>query len=160
ADGVKTINIEAVTGLQYDLVRFAVKPGEKVKLVFTNQDDMGHNFLITQPGARNEVVNAALQLAEKGPEMDYIPDLPQVLWSIPVIYLGESKSREFTAPNRPGACPYVCTYPGYGFVMYGVMYVSSDESMPDIRNDENIPPTRREEAAANQKKVQEDRARH
>lgn len=160
ADGVRTINIGAVTGLQYDLVRFAVKPGEKVKLVFTNQDDMGHNFLITQPGARNEVVNAALQLAEKGPEMDYIPDLPQVLWSIPVIYLGESKVLEFTAPNTPGAYPYVCTYPGHGFVMYGVMYVSSDENMPDIRNDENIPPSRREETATNQEKVPEDHTQH
>src|SRR5690606_5009013 len=106
--------LEAVTGLQYDLVRFAVKPGEKVELVFTNNDDMGHNLLIAKPGSRIEVVNTALQLAEKGPGMDYIPDIPQVLWSIPVLYAGESQSIQFVAPKEQGAYPYVCTYPGHG----------------------------------------------
>src|SRR5690554_3035817 len=77
-DSVNTFYIEGVTGLQYDLARFVVKPGAKVKLVFSNKDDMGHNLLITKPDSRAEVVNAALQLAEKGPGMDYIPDIPQV----------------------------------------------------------------------------------
>src|SRR5690606_33207975 len=122
-DQVKTILIEAIPGMQYDLVRFQVRPGEKVKLVFTNKDDMGHNLLITKPEARIEVVNAALQLAEKGPVMEYIPDIPQVLWSIPVLFNGQSSSIQFNAPTEPGAYPYVCTYPGHGFVMYGVMYV-------------------------------------
>lgn len=138
------INIEAIPGLQYDKVRFAVRPGEKVKLVFTNKDDMGHNLLITAPESRLEIVNAALQLAEKGPRMDYIPESPQVLWAIPVIYSGESQTLEFSAPKQPGAYPYVCTYPGHGFVMYGVMYVLADGEMPDITEDPNIPPSRRE----------------
>ena len=140
----RTINIQVIPGLQYDLVRFQVKPGEKVKLVFSNDDDMGHNLLIATPGSREEVVNAALQLAEKGPQMDYIPPIPQVLWSIPVIYAGESKSLEFTAPKEPGAYPYVCTYPGHGFLMYGVMYVSESEKMPDLAEDPHIPPIRRQ----------------
>lgn len=144
---VKTINIDAIPGLQYDVVRFTVKPGEAVKIVLTNKDDMGHNLLITAPESRLEVVNAALQLAEKGPRMDYIPELAQVLYSIPVIYGGESKSLSFTAPDTPGAYPYVCTYPGHGFIMYGVMYVSADGTMPDIKEDVNIPPARREEAS-------------
>src|SRR5690554_1125548 len=139
-----TINIQVIPGLQYDLVRFQVKPGEKVKLVFSNDDDMGHNLLITAPGSREEVVNAALQLAEKGPQMDYIPPMPQVLWSIPVIYAGESQSLEFEAPKEPGAYPYVCTYPGHGFLMYGVMYVSESETMPDLAEDPHIPPLRRQ----------------
>ena len=33
------ISINAVGGLQYDLVRFKVKPGAKVKIIFTNKDD-------------------------------------------------------------------------------------------------------------------------
>lgn len=140
----RTVHIQVIPGLQYDLVRFQVKPGEKVKLVFSNDDDMGHNLLITTPGSREEVVNAALQLAEKGPQMDYTPPLPEVLWSIPVIYAGESRALEFEAPEEPGAYPYVCTYPGHGFLMYGVMYVSESGKMPDLAEDPHIPPIRRE----------------
>jgi azurin len=143
---VTLINIEAIPGLQYDKVRFAVRPGEKVKLVLTNKDDMGHNLLITAPESRLEIVNEALQLAEKGPRMDYIPESPQVLWAIPVIYAGESRSVTFNAPKQPGAYPYVCTYPGHGFVMYGVMYVLADGEMPAVTEDPNIPPPRREAA--------------
>lgn len=147
-DPVTTISLQAIPGLQYDVVRFSVKPGEKIKLIFTNNDDMGHNLLITTPGSRLEIVNAALQLAEKGPIMDYIPASPQVLWNIPVTYPGERKSVQFIAPKAPGAYPYVCTYPGHGFVMYGVMYVSTDGKMPDITEDLNIPPSRRQETSS------------
>ena len=58
---VTVINIEAIPGLQYDKVRFSVSPGEKIKLVFTNKDDMGHNLLIIAPESRLEIVNAALR---------------------------------------------------------------------------------------------------
>jgi hypothetical protein len=76
--------------------------------------------------------------------MNYIPSSSDVLWSIPVLSPGQVKSIAFTAPKSQGAYPYVCTFPGHGFVMYGVMYVTMDEKLPDIENDLNIPPTRRE----------------
>jgi len=109
---------------------------------------MGHNLIITKPGARMDVVNAALQLAEKGPQMDYIPGIDAVLWSIPVISPGQTKSVTFTAPEQSGVYPYVCTYPGHGFVMYGVMYVTPDDTLPDIKNDSNIPESRRQDEAS------------
>ncbi|MEJ7692770.1 plastocyanin/azurin family copper-binding protein [Daejeonella sp.] len=139
------INIHAVSGMQFDLVRFNVRPGVKVKINFTNSDDMSHNFLLTKPGTRLEVVNAALQLEEKGPEMNYIPKSESVLWSIPVVSANQSATLSFTAPSQPGSYPYVCTYPGHGFIMYGVMYVANDAIMPDSKTDQNIPPSRREE---------------
>ena len=80
--GVNSIVIETVNGLQYDLVRFKVKPGEKVKITLKNVSDMSHNLLIVKPGTRLKVINAALELAEKGPQMDYIPkvsDVPVIL---------------------------------------------------------------------------------
>lgn len=142
-DVVTTVSIKAITGLQFDVVQFHVKPGAKVNLIFTNTDDMSHNFLITKPGARLEVVNAALKLEERAPEMNYIPKSSQVLWSIPVLSPNQTKSLTFTAPIQAGAYPYVCTYPGHGFVMYGVMYVTADGQMPDLKNDPNIPPLRK-----------------
>jgi len=143
---VKVIQIKVLPGLQYDVVRFQVKPGTKVKLVFTNTDDMDHNLLITRPGSREEVVNAALALGGNGPLKSFIPDISQVLWSIPVTSSEQVKSVEFVAPKEEGIYPYVCTYPGHGFVMYGAMYVSSKSGMPDIEKDLNIPPNRRTES--------------
>lgn len=133
------ISIKAISGMQYDIVRFMVKPGEQVTLTLENADDMAHNLIIVAPGTREKIANAALELGEKGPAMNYVPESPDVLWSIPLIYPGEKKSVTFTAPAKPGAYPYVCTYPGHGFIMYGVMYVSNDKEMPDIRTDAHIP---------------------
>lgn len=139
------ISIKAVPGLQYDLVRFMVKPGAKVTLSLTNTDDMSHNLLITQPGTRLKVVNAALQLAEKGPQLNYIPNMKQILCFIPLVSPGESKSVTFTAPVKPGVYPYVCTYPGHGFIMFGAMYVMQEGSLPPIIKDVNIPEARRKD---------------
>ena len=74
-----TISINAVGGLKYDKVRFQVKPGAKVKLIFSNKDDMLHNLIITEPGARVEVVNAALSLGDNGFELNYVPQHSKVL---------------------------------------------------------------------------------
>ncbi|MBN8858147.1 MAG: hypothetical protein J0H29_07145 [Sphingobacteriales bacterium] len=141
--------IKTLTSLQYDVVRFKVKPGEKVKITLNNVSDMAHNLLIVKPGTRLEVVNAAMQLAEKGPQMNYIPKISAVLWSIPLISPGQSKSVTFTAPVKPGIYPYVCTFPGHGFVMYGAMYVMQEGNMPDIKKDINIPDSRRQEDTKN-----------
>ncbi|HEY0666978.1 MAG TPA: plastocyanin/azurin family copper-binding protein [Sphingobacteriaceae bacterium] len=139
------ITIQAVAGLQFDIARFNVKPGSKVKITLVNMDDMSHNFLITKPGARLDIVNEALKLEEKGPQMNYIPKSSKVLWSIPVLSPNQSQSITFTAPGETGAYPYVCTYPGHGFVMYGVMYVSNDGKMPAMKADPNIPPSRQDD---------------
>ena len=122
-DVARTITIKAVPGLKYDRLEFQVKPGEKIKLVLVNDDDMSHNLIITKPGKRLEIVNLAMQLAEKGPGMNYIPRSSNVLWTIPVISPGQSKSITFIAPKTPGTYPYVCTYPGHGFIMFGNMKV-------------------------------------
>ncbi|HQS06969.1 MAG TPA: plastocyanin/azurin family copper-binding protein, partial [Daejeonella sp.] len=142
-DTVRTIKIDVLVGLQFDLVRFNVKPGEKLNLIFSNSDDMSHNLLITKPGARLEVVNEALKLGQKGPEMDYIPISSSVLWSIPVVNPNQFRTLSFTAPKQEGVYPYVCTLPGHGFIMFGAMYVNSDGRMPELKDDSNIPPNRR-----------------
>lgn len=147
------ILIKAVPGLQYDLVRFMVKPGAKVMLSLVNTDDMSHNLLITRPGARLEVINAALQLAEKGPKMNFIPNTEQVLISIPVVLPGQVQSVSFTAPARTGVYPYVCTYPGHGVFMFGAMYVMSEAALPAIATDLNIPESRRKDTDAMGKEI-------
>jgi len=134
---VTAVTINAVAGLRYDLPRFKVKPGAQVKLTFTNQDDMSHNLVFTKPGAREEIVNTALNLGDQGPAMNFIPESNKVLWSIAILAPGETKTITFTVPDSVGIFPYVCTYPGHGFVMYGAMYVTND-AMPPVQNDLNI----------------------
>lgn len=137
-----TISINAIGGLQYDIVRFKVKPGVKVKIIFTNKDDMSHNLLIVKPGSRTAVVKAALDLANEGQRLNYIPEITDVLWAVPVLEPGETKTISFTAPKTTGIYPYVCTYPGHGSIMYGAIYVTNGE-MPPLDNDAHIPPNRK-----------------
>lgn len=137
------VAINAIAGMQYDLVRFTVKPGSKVKIILTNKSEEEHNLIVTESGARQSIVNAALRLGIKGKAMNYIPEKKEVLWAIPLLSPGETDSVTFIAPMQPGVYPYVCTMPGHGSVMYGALYVKPDGNMPDIRSDINIPPTRR-----------------
>ena len=148
-----TFHLKAMIDLQFDVVRFKVKPGSNVTLTLTNVSDMSHNLLITKPGSRLHVVDTALKLAEKGPQMDYIPAIDDVLWSIPVVSPGQTKSVSFTAPAQTGVYPYVCTYPGHGYVMYGAMYVTTDENLPEIKNDLNIPESRRHDDSTGSKEI-------
>ena len=137
------------SGLQYELVRFSVRPGATVRLTLTNNDDMPHNMIFTQPGAREEVVNAALKLGEGGTKANFIPPAPnKVLWYIPLLSPGQTESITFTAPAATGVYPYVCTFPGHGIVMYGAMYVGGGNgAMPPLKDDQNIPPSRRQDGA-------------
>jgi azurin len=145
ADTVQ-IAINAITGLQFDRVRFQVPAGAPVKVVFRNTDptdDMDHNLVITRPGARTQVAQAGMTTPR---EQHHVPKVPEVLFSTPLLKEGETAVLSFTAPTASGAYPYVCTFPGHGFVMYGVMYVAME--MPALAQDENVPPSRRVQIAS------------
>ena len=137
----KTITIEAVPGLQYDQVRFAVQPGQRVELTLTNESSLAHNLLITEPGKRRAVVKSASRMQD-GPGRDYVPRTDAVLHFLPVLDPGEKDTLTFTAPTEEGVYPYVCTFPGHGFVMYGAMYVSGEgeAAMPPLAEDSHVPP--------------------
>ena len=131
------LEIRAKAGLQFSVVRFAAKPGQSVHLNVFNDDEMAHNLVFTKVGQRVAVANAALGLGEKAEEKNWIPDLDSVLWSTPVLKPGDNHELKFNAPKQKGIYPYVCTFIGHGFVMYGAMYV--DIPMPDISTDQNVP---------------------
>jgi uncharacterized cupredoxin-like copper-binding protein len=134
------LEIKATAGLRYDPPRFVVKPGAKVKIEVENSDDMAHNFVIVAPGARVEIVTAAATMPVT-PEQTFLPPSDKILFHTPVLTPGKSAALEFTAPTEPGVYPYVCTFPGHGFVMYGAMYVGkqSEADLPTVADDENLP---------------------
>ena len=127
------ITISTMPGLRFDLAAFSVKPGTPVELTFTNQDEMAHNLVITAPGARQEIVNAALLMGANAEARAFVPDSPKVLWATKLVPGSGSTILQFNAPEALGDYPYVCTFPGHGFVMFGTMIVTTDPK-PPVRN--------------------------
>ena len=84
---------------------------------------MPHNFLLTQPGQADRVGEAALKLGVRGMELNYVPDLPAVLYHTKLLQPSTSQTIYFEAPTEPGVYPYVCTYPGHYVTMRGVLRV-------------------------------------
>jgi len=134
-----TLTIKAIAGLQYDLPRIVIRPGVQLRLKVDNYDDMAHNLVITRPGARERVVTAALNLGEAAARLQYVPRMPDVLAHTPMIEPGRSETITWQVPTQEGIYPYVCTYPGHGLIMYGVVYVTRrPENLPPLAEDKNL----------------------
>lgn len=131
------IELSTVGGLRFDPPRFAVEPGAKVKVLIQNVDDMAHNFVLLKPGARMEIVTAANAMPVT-PGSDFIPKSDKVLQHSPLLNPSKKATVTFTAPTKEDAYPYVCTFPGHGLIMYGVMYVTK-KPMPPLAKDMNLP---------------------
>jgi len=123
AEGAK-LRLSVQPGLKYDPTAFHVQPGEEIELLFDNVDEMMHNFVLVQPGARMEIVESAIALASDGPDLNYVPESNKVLASTPVVLPGKKATIRFKAPSKEGQYPYVCTFPGHGFLMHGILFVS------------------------------------
>lgn len=111
-------------GLKFDINRLQVKAGSKIKLVFNNNDDMTHNFVLVLPGTAKEVGDLAFNMGLKGPERNYIPGTPKVLYHTRLLQPNASEAIYFIAPEKPGTYTYLCSYPGHAMVMQGTMVVS------------------------------------
>ncbi len=112
--------------MAYDVTRFAVKPGKKIKLIFANPDFMPHNILLVNPGKANEVGEKAIALGAKGFEVGFVPESPDILWASKLVNHGLEEVIEFTAPMTEGAYPYICSFPGHHLIMRGVLIVADD----------------------------------
>jgi azurin len=86
---------------------------------------MQHNIVITMPGAMDIVGKAAdkLATASNGAELQYVPNIPQVLFHTRLVNPRETVTLRFTAPSETGDYPYVCTFPGHWSIMNGIMKV-------------------------------------
>lgn len=137
-------------GMQFDVVRFAVEPGDRVIIDFVNPDEMAHNLLVTRPGRRMAVVSAALALGVDGLAKEFVPDSPDVLLASRLLTPDQEQTLIFNAPDEPGIYPYVCTFPGHGMLMYGAIYVGVP--MPALESDENVPPVARKSGETESKR--------
>ena len=126
ADAVK-IHIKTIPNeMKYDVTSFEVAAGQAVELTLENVDFMQHNLIIVQRGAKEKVGAAADKLAvdPRGAELEYVPQLPEVLFATGLVDPEGKAVLTFRAPNEPGVYPFICTFPGHWRIMQGTMTVT------------------------------------
>ncbi|MBN8823599.1 MULTISPECIES: plastocyanin/azurin family copper-binding protein [unclassified Spirosoma] len=133
-----TITVTTTDALQFDQKRLVVRQQTRLTLIFQNKDDMAHNLVITRPNSRLRVVEFALALGPKGPAQHHVPVMDEVLAHTRSVEPGTIDSLVVTLTE--GAFPFVCTYPGHGSIMYGVIYATNEpKRLPPASQDPNMP---------------------
>jgi azurin len=124
---VLELAVSVVRGqMKFSLPSFSVKPSQRVKITFTNPDEMQHNLVVVKPGTL-DAVGALADAMAKTPdaaERNYIPPTPDVVVNTKLVDPQQTVTLEFVAPKQAGDYPYVCTFPGHWRVMQGVMKVA------------------------------------
>ena len=112
----------------YDKERIAIQAGKPVEFIFSNTDNMPHNFAIVEPGSLEEVGQLAEATARDKDAIarHYIPKSDRILLGSRLLQPQETQALSYEAPKAPGIYPYVCTYPGHYRRMYGALYVVAD----------------------------------
>lgn len=120
-----------INEMKFDQSELLVEAGKKVEIVFNNTDFMQHNLLILKSGTLEKVGTAADQMAteENAAERNYVPDSPNILHATALVNPNSSVSLIFTAPDKPGEYPFVCTFPGHWRMMNGVLKVVPKKSI-------------------------------
>lgn len=110
----------------FDKTSISIKAGAAITLVFENPDGMPHNIVIVKPGTLQKVGTAADAMAAQkdGYEKSFVPAIPEVLFSTPLVQSGKSYRLDFKAPSKAGEYPFVCTFPGHWQTMKGVIKVT------------------------------------
>lgn len=119
------VTIKTMTAqMRYDLTEFTVTPGTPIELTFENNDDLPHNLVICRPGT--DTATMAMKQMEKPEEAlkrNWLPNDPSILQHSRLLNPHEKDVLKFNAPDKPGAYPFVCTFPGHALTMRGVMKV-------------------------------------
>ena len=86
---------------------------------------MQHNLVIVKKGMLQKVGAAADAMLQdpKAASKNYVPKIPEVLYSTRLVNSDEEVTLQFTAPTVPGDYPFVCTFPGHWRIMNGIIRV-------------------------------------
>jgi len=123
------LRVTAAPGLQFAPKVLQVEPGSKVRLIFENPDNMEHNFLLLRPGSVAEIGALADKMAAETGAADkhYIPTSDKIIIHSKLLGPNSKEELVFTAPEKPGKYPYICTFPGHWRIMQGVLTVTRHE---------------------------------
>ena len=124
----KKVEITGNDQMKFDVTAIEAKPGQKVTVTLKNvgtmpKVSMGHNFALLMPETDlAKFMEAGVPHAGR----DYIaPELAaKVIAHTKLLGPGESDTISFAAPRKPGAYPFICTFPGhYAIGMKGTLTV-------------------------------------
>jgi putative heme-binding domain-containing protein len=127
--GVRVIRLGTITDqMLFNKDRIAAQAGKPVEIVFENSDIMPHNFVVTRPGALEEIglLGESSATQPGALERNFVPPSDKILVASRLLAPRDSQKLSFSAPANPGIYPYVCTYPGHWRRMYGAFYVVAD----------------------------------
>jgi azurin len=111
--------------MKYDTAELLVQPGQPVKITFENGDDLPHNLVFCQPGT--DTAAMAMKQMEKPEEAlkrNWLPDDKRIWAHSKMLNPHEKEVLSFSAPEKAGSYPYVCTFPGHALTMRGVLKVA------------------------------------
>ena len=119
----QTLLVGTKPGLKFDVSKFQVKAGSRIRLVFNNNDDMLHNLVIVKPKTVDKVGEMAIGMGLDGAEKGYIPAMDEILFHTGLMQPESQETIYFVAPTMAGDYTFVCTYPGHYTLMQGVIKV-------------------------------------
>ena len=119
---IKTLRAQ----MRYDVTDIDVRPGQKVKIVLINDDDMPHNLCMFAPGTDVvAVANRQMEKPDEAVKRNFLPDDKSIWAHTKAVNPKESDTLEFTVPEKAGVYPFACTFPGHAAIMQGRMNVSA-----------------------------------
>ncbi len=133
---VAIIHLKTMTAqMKYDQTEFTVRPGQPVKIIFENGDDLPHNVVFCQPGT--DTATMALKQMED-PEAalkrNWLPDDNRIWLHSKMLNPHEKDTLTFVAPDKSGDYPFVCTFPGHALTMNGRLKVMPlGEGLKDLK---------------------------
>lgn len=125
ADGVANVLITTNDIMKFNIKKFTVKAGQKVKLTLTHTGKldkkvMGHNVVILKKDVKLSLFASKAAAAK---DNDYIPEgTTDVIAHTKMIGGGETTSIEFTAPEA-GTYDFICSFPAHFAMMKGKFIV-------------------------------------
>jgi uncharacterized cupredoxin-like copper-binding protein len=123
--GARRLEIATGKNLSFAPSLLKARPGEALRLVFRNPDEVPHNWVLIRPDSLKGVGELSNQLIAdpKAVLRHYVPDTDDVLAYTDIVQPGKAFTIYFEAPRSPGRYPFMCTFPGHWMVMNGQLFV-------------------------------------
>jgi azurin/glucose/arabinose dehydrogenase len=125
---VKTVHEQ----MRYDTPRIVTEAGKPFEIILDNADVMPHNLVVVDPGQHLAVSTAAMTMTindvdkKDKRKRQFLPQGQKIYEATKLVEPGQKESIKLDAPRKEGAYEYVCTFPGHGILMWGVLVVTRD----------------------------------